>query len=205
MKARRLLRLYPAAWRRKYGEELVALLDDTGVGWRQIGDVVVAAAGEWVRLTIRADKRTVMQIASSSVHGRMVAEGYAPSQFVSLVARLFAAFVAFVALMVAFGFVKLPTGIRVFSAWWVMFSLIASLIAVMTNGIGWRRRHPHVSAWLVRSGVFVGLGLALLYRELQPHFHASPFSLLGYAVMMSVGMVTGFVVDSAKLGQSCVK
>lgn len=53
MKPAALLRLYPRQWREKYGEEFVALLEQTGVGWRQIIDVVSAASREWVKAVVR--------------------------------------------------------------------------------------------------------------------------------------------------------
>ena len=52
MKPEQLLRLYPRAWRERYGEELAALLQQTGVGWRQIVDVIAAASREWLRAVI---------------------------------------------------------------------------------------------------------------------------------------------------------
>jgi hypothetical protein len=48
----RLLRLYPSAWRERYGEEFLALLQQTDVGWRQIIDVVASASREWVRAAV---------------------------------------------------------------------------------------------------------------------------------------------------------
>ena len=42
----RLLRLYPRGWREKYGEEFLALLEQTDVSGRQVSDVVVAASRE---------------------------------------------------------------------------------------------------------------------------------------------------------------
>ena len=53
MKAAMLLRLYPRAWRERYGEEFLALLHQTGVGWRQVSDVVIAASRERVRALTR--------------------------------------------------------------------------------------------------------------------------------------------------------
>jgi hypothetical protein len=50
----RLLRLYPRRWREKYGEEFVALLQQTGVGRRQVLDVMRAAAREWMTAATEA-------------------------------------------------------------------------------------------------------------------------------------------------------
>lgn len=38
-----LLWLYPAAWRRRYGDEFLALIEDTGLTWRTLLDCVWAA------------------------------------------------------------------------------------------------------------------------------------------------------------------
>jgi hypothetical protein len=42
--ARFLVRLYPASWRRRYGDELLAVLAETGVTGRIAGNLVRAAA-----------------------------------------------------------------------------------------------------------------------------------------------------------------
>lgn len=47
--ARALLRLYPAAWRERYGDELLALIDESGLTLRIVLDVLLAAAVERVR------------------------------------------------------------------------------------------------------------------------------------------------------------
>jgi hypothetical protein len=51
-----LVRLYPRPWRDRYGDEFLALIDDTGLGWRQAGTVCVAAAEE---RAVRAVKRVL--------------------------------------------------------------------------------------------------------------------------------------------------
>jgi hypothetical protein len=47
--ARALLRLYPRAWRARYGDEFLALVADTGLSWRTVADVSAAALVERVR------------------------------------------------------------------------------------------------------------------------------------------------------------
>jgi hypothetical protein len=48
--ARTLLRLYPPAWRARYGDEFLALVADSGrLSWRAAADIVGAAAGERAR------------------------------------------------------------------------------------------------------------------------------------------------------------
>jgi hypothetical protein len=41
--------LYPPAWRARYGEEFLALLEDTGTGFWQFLDILPAAAAAWTR------------------------------------------------------------------------------------------------------------------------------------------------------------
>lgn len=52
--ARTLIRLYPRAWRERYGEEFLALLDETRLSWWQVPDIVRAATNERVRAAGRA-------------------------------------------------------------------------------------------------------------------------------------------------------
>jgi hypothetical protein len=47
--SRALLRLYPGAWRARYGDEFLALVEDQGLSWRGVVDVVGAAAVERAR------------------------------------------------------------------------------------------------------------------------------------------------------------
>lgn len=47
--ARALLRLYPRAWRARYGDEFLELLAESGLSWRAVLDVVAAAGVERVR------------------------------------------------------------------------------------------------------------------------------------------------------------
>lgn len=46
MKPQTLLRLYPRAWRERYGEEMVALLDESGVSIRIAVNLIVGALRE---------------------------------------------------------------------------------------------------------------------------------------------------------------
>lgn len=46
--ARALVRLYPRAWRIRYGDEFLAFVAESGLSWRAVADVVVAAAVERV-------------------------------------------------------------------------------------------------------------------------------------------------------------
>lgn len=50
--ARVLLRLYPAAWRERYGDELLGLIDESGLTFRVVVDVLFAAGVEWFRTAV---------------------------------------------------------------------------------------------------------------------------------------------------------
>jgi hypothetical protein len=51
-----LIRLYPRAWRDRYGEEFAPLLESEGSGGRSVADVVWAALRERVRPTWKAER-----------------------------------------------------------------------------------------------------------------------------------------------------
>jgi hypothetical protein len=57
MKPERLLRFYPRAWRERYGEEFLALLEDTPLTWAVQADVVGGAVREWSRFLVVPDER----------------------------------------------------------------------------------------------------------------------------------------------------
>lgn len=48
MKPEALLRLYPRAWRERYGDEMLALVEQSGGGWRCTASLVSGAVREWV-------------------------------------------------------------------------------------------------------------------------------------------------------------
>ena len=55
MKPGSILRLYPRAWRERYGDEVLALFEQTGGGWRCAASLVFGAADEWLQATSRLD------------------------------------------------------------------------------------------------------------------------------------------------------
>ena len=61
-----LLRLYPRAWRARYGDEFLALVEDQGLSWRGVADVVAAAGVERAR-SIAAAVRTLDAPPSSTL------------------------------------------------------------------------------------------------------------------------------------------
>jgi hypothetical protein len=48
MKPETLLRLYPRAWRERYGDEFAALLESEPMGFRLLADVIAGAFDAWV-------------------------------------------------------------------------------------------------------------------------------------------------------------
>ncbi|GMV23469.1 MAG: hypothetical protein AMXMBFR57_34180 [Acidimicrobiia bacterium] len=66
MKHRWLLRMYPHAWRERYGEEFSALLEQSPTSWRTFADVVIAAGAEWSRSAWR-DRRSLAHTARGIV------------------------------------------------------------------------------------------------------------------------------------------
>jgi hypothetical protein len=50
--ARALLRLYPRKWRTRYGDEFLEFIDDSGLSWHGVANVVAAAGAERVRVLV---------------------------------------------------------------------------------------------------------------------------------------------------------
>jgi hypothetical protein len=59
MKVNLLLRLYPRAWRERYGDELLALLSETPVTPAIATDLLVGAVREWIRAFTRQPQSPV--------------------------------------------------------------------------------------------------------------------------------------------------
>lgn len=57
MTADRLLRLYPRAWRERYGEEFLATIGDGALRLQQIIDIVAGAIDAWVARDVRRATR----------------------------------------------------------------------------------------------------------------------------------------------------
>ena len=52
-----VLRLYPADWRERYEDEVLALVQAAGPTWRVLPDLVRGAASEWIVLASSPDRR----------------------------------------------------------------------------------------------------------------------------------------------------
>jgi hypothetical protein len=62
-----LLALYPPSWRARYGAEFAALLGDTGIRFRHIGDVLLSAVRAWLRPSRRLHDRPTRLRSTLSV------------------------------------------------------------------------------------------------------------------------------------------
>jgi hypothetical protein len=56
----RLVRLYPRAWRERYGEEFVAMLEQSPLSIRDLFDVALGAVDAWMRPQVVHERRLVM-------------------------------------------------------------------------------------------------------------------------------------------------
>jgi hypothetical protein len=69
--ARRLIRLYPRAWRERYEEEFVALIEQRPASLRDALDVALGALDAWLRPQVASERRVTLMIGRmrSSVLG----------------------------------------------------------------------------------------------------------------------------------------
>ena len=77
-----LLRLYPRAWRERYGSEMEALVDDLPAGFGVALDLL-AGAGAAYAMAVRADR--ILSSAAAYLHGVCVAVLLQAIAFVALV------------------------------------------------------------------------------------------------------------------------
>ena len=180
--ARALLRLYPAAWRVRYGDELLALIDESGLTFRIVLDVVLAAGVEWFRTAaalIRGED------SSGEPPPKLLTNRYIFTDFLPCVAIICAT-----VLILAFAGVPYPNWIT----WFI-------LIQQWDNREDWfAPRHPSRSARLFvwSYWFFLALGLTILgwgvgsgIRRLgAPEPSATIFySILG--TVLGVGLIRG--------------
>ena len=64
MTAERLLRLYPRAWRERYGDEFLAIVGDRGLGLQQTIDIVSGAIDAWLSADVRNATRAASAVPS---------------------------------------------------------------------------------------------------------------------------------------------
>jgi hypothetical protein len=65
MTAGRLLRLYPPAWRARYGEEFLATVGDAPLGARTVFDIVMVAIDAWLSADVRNATRAFSPASGS--------------------------------------------------------------------------------------------------------------------------------------------
>jgi hypothetical protein len=169
----RLLDWYPKRWRARYAHEMRALLDEMPVAWRQVADLAIGAAREW--LSPRASGWPARSAASRIQAARrykFIAWAVAIELAVhALVLPLSAAGIAIPDLEAADRAVIIATLTRLFLGW--LFRL--------SGGRFWRRR----PSWFARLKVFGPLGTAeivLWYAVMALHLthqHVAPSSYVG--------------------------
>jgi len=54
--SRAIVRLHPSAWRERYGEEMLALIEDSGSSWAHVFDLAAGCADEWFRVLPRSSQ-----------------------------------------------------------------------------------------------------------------------------------------------------
>jgi hypothetical protein len=59
-KARQLVRLYPRAWRERYGEEFLALLEEKPASVRDLLNVALGALDAWLKPQVASERRRVV-------------------------------------------------------------------------------------------------------------------------------------------------
>lgn len=64
-----LLRLYPPAWRARYGEEFLATVGDEALQFRQVFDIVMVAIDAWVSSDVRNATRDYRVAANAGRNG----------------------------------------------------------------------------------------------------------------------------------------
>ncbi len=52
-----VLRLYPFDWRERYGAEVTTLIEDAGLTWRTVPNLIHGAIAEWIALASSPDRR----------------------------------------------------------------------------------------------------------------------------------------------------
>ena len=62
-RARVLLRLYPRAWRERYGDELLELVAETGLTWFVVVDVILSACAQRLRALLAMRRRESERLA----------------------------------------------------------------------------------------------------------------------------------------------
>lgn len=143
-----LVRLYPAAWRERYGEEFLALLEDRPVGPFDVADVVLGAIDARFRLGGREG-------STDRQHG-----GFLMSLRIGGVAALVGAALVLAALVAGTGLVEVDVEPAVGMAVMTV-GLVAMLIALIGLSAFQARTHPRL-AWAAFAVPALGLVASLV-------------------------------------------
>jgi hypothetical protein len=165
----RLLGWYPKRWRARYAHEMRALLDEMPVAWRQVADLAIGAAREWIspRAFGWPARSAASRIQTARTY-KFLAWAVAIELAVhALVLPLSAAGIAMPNLEAADRAVVIASLTRLFLGW--LFRL---------SGRSWRRR----PSWFAKLKVFGPLGtpeIVLWYAVMALHLthqHVTPSS-----------------------------
>jgi hypothetical protein len=138
---RRIVRLYPAAWRRRYEDEVLEIVEQGRSEWRDCGDVARGAVTEWVspaRQTVGEEDDMRSRTARL-----VIAVGKA---FVVLCAMTIGIRLAFGIMRVTFLAVARPA---------LLQSDFASLLSILGRIV----QIDHLGAFLIQSAAFFGYAL----------------------------------------------
>ena len=146
--ARVLLRLYPRAWRQRYGDEVLALIADGGLSWREVADVIGAAGVERARAIVALVRNELDPETS-------------PPQFLSIpfreAVRESGLFIGLMATMV--GVLMLAGLARPPWVWWYFTITNGTIASSMTArpDSSWAERASLSFLWNVLAVMLVGL------------------------------------------------
>ncbi|WP_051941016.1 hypothetical protein [Phaeacidiphilus oryzae] len=196
-RARALAGLYPPAWRHRYATEFTALLEESGVGVRQMIDVAAAAVRAWARPSTHLHDRT----------GRMRAT----------VAVTLCAWTALAAGAVLFAKTSRDgawyvTGHTDPAAGWYDVHALASTASALAIAVGWlppvaavlraprcrpgrRRARLLLLAPLVAVSAFLGAAAVLGLIT-----HGAGVGRTGFLVLVGLGLLAGAVCAAGPAG-----
>jgi hypothetical protein len=162
LKPRTLLRLYPAAWRERYGDEFVALLEKEGTSARVVLDVAVGALDAWMAPRFDASR----QAMPAGPIGPRILLRYPPTEYGWTRARAVRMVIALLlgaALWALAGLAMDRWGegavlqVTQYSAFWIAWCVMS--VPWDFRDYPWRTRVAAV-AWLL--GLFYGLLMLVL-------------------------------------------